>query len=445
MSGPFARRGAGPRGLLLALAAATAPCAGLTAQVVPSLLVQGPDGSVFRMSVSGSRGYAAVSSADLERIGWTFFQDRDVARARSSAERDLLFRMGSPWVRWGERTYQLTDSPYLADGDLFLPLQVAVELLPQILPKVYEYRPDGSRLQVLDREFWRPERAASLAAVAPGAGDSAAGRPVAGIPPPGGKIAPDPGRPNGSSGPEPPPVPVVVIDPGHGGRDPGAVGRRGVEEKDIALALGLALARELRRDDTFEVRMTRDDDTFVPLWKRGEMATEWKGDRPGVFISLHANALPRSRSIRGYETYFLSEARTDHERRVAAMENAPLEMEDRAQQARASSDLSFILKDLRNRDYQHWSDLLAELVQSGLGTVHPGPNRGVKQAPFAVITNALMPSILVEVGFVTNPQEELLMGQGGFQSDAARALADAVREFFRRYPPGQTASQGAGR
>ena len=177
---------------------------------------------------------------------------------------------------------------------------------------------------------------------------------------------------------------------------------------------------------------------MVPLWQRGELATGWKGDRPGVFLSIHANALPGRPSVRGFETYFLSEARTEHERRVAANENAPLRMENGNDRPGADDDdLGFILRELRNLDHQHWSSLLAAGVQRELETVHPGPNRGVKQGPFAVITNALMPAVLVEVGFVTNREEERILSLGEFQSDLAGALARAVRDFFERYPLGQ--------
>ena len=102
------------------------------------------------------------------------------------------------------------------------------------------------------------------------------------------------------------------------------------------------------------------------------------------------------------------------------------------------NDLHFILRELRNLDHQHWSALLAELVQNELKVVHPGPNRGVKQGPFAVITNALMPAVLVEVGFVTNREEERLLSRSDFQVDIAKALTNAISDFFGRYPPGQT-------
>jgi N-acetylmuramoyl-L-alanine amidase len=229
---------------------------------------------------------------------------------------------------------------------------------------------------------------------------------------------------------------VVVIDPGHGGADPGALGPRGIREKDVALRIALELARILDGEPDVEVHLTRDSDAFVDLWERGEIATEIKGDRPGLFVSIHANSFPNSRSTRGFETYFLSEARTEHERRVSAIENAPLSFRGQDVDADAEPDLGFILRELRNLDHQHWSALLAELVQDELEDFHPGPNRGVKQGVLAVLTNALMPSILVEAGYLSNDAEGRLLGDEEFQRQTAQGVARAVLRFFERYPPG---------
>ena len=237
------------------------------------------------------------------------------------------------------------------------------------------------------------------------------------------------------------PVRVVVIDPGHGGYDPGSLGAEGVLEKDVALAMGLALAQALEGIPDLEVHLTRDRDVSIPIWERGEMATRLKGDRPGIFISIHANAID-DRYTRGVETYFLSEARTEHERRVAALENAPAAGGgDGGATLADDPGLSFILNELRNLDHMHWSADLAAIVQKRLASVHPGRDRGVKQAPLAVITNALMPSVLVEVGFVSHAAEAQLLMDPEFHSTAAEELAAAVSEFFERYPPG-TASEG---
>ena len=233
------------------------------------------------------------------------------------------------------------------------------------------------------------------------------------------------------------PTRVVVIDAGHGGRDPGTTGRNGVREKDVVLGVALALARILRGEKNIEVHLTRDSDVLSPIWQRGELATEWKGSGHAVFISIHANALPGYHATRGFETYINSEARTDHERRVAALENSAVELEEeRDQNPGGDPELGFILTELRNLDHAHWSSLLAEIIQEKLDPVHPGPNRGVNQAPLAVLTNSLMPAVLLEVGFLSNLEEERLLNQRSFQEDVARSVARALREFFRRFPPG---------
>ena len=394
----------GPRFALARLAILALPLSALPLDALPldarsgqetiSVRVQTPDGPLSPgLSIVSHRGFAAVAAGELARLGWTVEESdvRAVARWKGGPPA-VEIRADSPFLSWGGEGVHLAEAPYIVSGRLYLPLQFFIDILPWKLPEVFRYDPDARTLVVRDPRG--PQRFSSD------------------------------------------PVRVVVIDPGHGGRDPGAKGSRGTQEKEIALAIGRALARKLSDEPKLQVFLTRDADTLIPIWKRGELATEWKGEHPGVFVSIHANAMPRSRATRGFETYFLSEARTEHERRVAALENAAQDFENQDEGPSDNPDLSFILTELRTLDHQHWSALLAELVQGQLAQVHPGPNRGVKQGPFAVITNALMPAVLVEVGFLTNPEEESLLNQGAFQENTAMAIASAVLEFFRRYPAG---------
>lgn len=347
-------------------------------------------------------GFAAFNAQALEGLGWEVAESESGIQATfAGGEPSVEIVTGSPYLRWGSEVVHLAEAPYRRDDQVHLPVQFLVDLLPWKLPEFFRYEAGSLALQVLDA--------------------------------PGGKA----GGSEASSGGPVDLTRVVVIDPGHGGRDPGTRGRGGTQEKDVVLEIGQELARSLRDVENIEVHLTRDSDVLVPIWQRGERATNWKRNRHGVFISIHANALPTSRATRGFETYFLSEARTEHERRVAALENAAMEYEEESDQHRSGDpDLSFILTELRNLDHAHWSSLLAEIVQEELQEIHPGPNRGVKQAPFAVITNSLMPAILVEVGFLSHGEEERLLTQQGFQRDVARAVSRAVQEFFRRYPPG---------
>ena len=394
---------------LMALAILAQP---VTGQQAPELSIEREDGSVSVVDVTLEREYAAMPVSALEDLGWTVVLDGDDLVVSIPGEIQISFRLGSPFFRWDETVLQLADVPYREGAATFVPLQLVADFFPRRLPDLYEY--DGGRSLLR-------------------AGDPVlTGNPQARIE----DEEPDLTQPSEYEG-----VRVVVIDPGHGGADPGALGVGGVREKDVALGIGLALAEVLRREPGLEVYLTRDEDTFVDLWDRGEIATNLKGERYGVFVSIHGNSFPDQRGTRGFETYFLSEARTEHERRVSAIENAPLRLGGQAIDPELDPDLGFILRELRNLDHQHWSALLAEMAQEELDGFHPGPDRGVKQGVLAVLTNALMPSVLVEVGYLSNAEESRLMGAESFQEQAAEALGRSIVRFFERYPPGSGAGQ----
>jgi N-acetylmuramoyl-L-alanine amidase len=394
-----------------------------------SVSFAGAEGATF--PVANHRGYPALPAASLAPLGWQAEEEGGHAILRHRTGLQLVFVPGSPYLLWDQDLLQMAEAAYRFDRHLHVPLQLVVDLFPGLLPMAYQWDRERRILRVAERPSTALPDVGVGQEEAPPAPSPAA---VTALPPPGQGLATREGTP-GTDARAPR---VVVIDPGHGGDDPGAIGPGGTREKDVALAVGLALARRLAQEPDLEVRLTRDRDVLVPIWDRGERATEWKGDRPGVFVSLHANALPGRPGVRGFETYFLSEARTEHERRVAAAENAPLYREAEEDGPSLSQDplLAGILRDLRTFDHQHWSALFAELVQREMGGFHPGPDRGVKQGPFAVITNALMPSVLVELGFVTNQEEERLLVQPEFHAETAEALARAIQAFFQRYPAG---------
>ena len=444
-------------GILASLAMTLGGPAPASAQAGDTLLVHGPDDSSLSLSVSRSRGYATVPHEALRRLGWAIEVDAPRLRARLGSDGPLVeFSLDSPLFYWDEDLLQLVSAPFSRDGSVQIPLQFVVDFLPARASEAYAFSPGDGALHVLDPSLWPQARA-------DGSPVETAGGRIANVESSGDSPSGDGSFRDDPSGDDPsrdepvstdissvpalqqdleeaqdPEKRVVVIDPGHGGSDPGTTGDGGRREKDIALAIGRYLERELRGDEDFEVYLTRDRDVLVPLWERGPRATLLKGDRAGVFISIHVNSSPSSPAIRGFETYFLSEARTEHERRVAAIENAPLQLEAELDGGDVEDvDLTFISRELQTLDHQHWSSLLAEGIQYELEEVHPGPNRGVKQGPFAVITNALMPAVLVEVGFISNREEERVLSRAEFQRGVAAALAQGVRDFFERYPPGQ--------
>lgn len=227
--------------------------------------------------------------------------------------------------------------------------------------------------------------------------------------------------------------PRVIIDAGHGGRDPGAPLRNTtLREKDVALQVALKVGDALRASGV-DVYYTRVKDTLIALHDRGRMANQAKGD---LFISIHVNAAnPGWRNpdaARGFETYFLAEARTEDARRVEEMENESVRFESDAQ-VKSNDPLSFILSDMMQNEHLRESSDLADLVQKHMHGAHPGPNRGVKQAGFRVLVSAFMPAILVELGFGTNPEDAAYMANPSKQRLIARAIADATREYLQRH------------
>lgn len=217
---------------------------------------------------------------------------------------------------------------------------------------------------------------------------------------------------------------VVVIDPGHGGEDTGAVGPSGVAEKDITLGVAEKLSAALREKADCSVILTRQNDVFIPLEERTAIANRSSAD---IFLSIHVNAA-LSKSVDGVETFFLSFDSTDEDaRRLAAFENsfsAPGHV-----RSDVGGDLMEILMDMANTESHHESAALAEAVQASLLKGVKREDRGVKQAPFTVLVGATMPAVLVEVGFISNPREERRLASDKGQLKVADSLTDGVIGF----------------
>ena len=221
---------------------------------------------------------------------------------------------------------------------------------------------------------------------------------------------------------------VVVLDPGHGGKFPhdGAHGPRGLIEKDVALSVTLKLKALLEAQGATVV-LTREGDDDVPLAQRAQIANQSSGD---LFLSIHCNSMEsrEDRKVtRGVETYFLSPDPTDQEAKMlAVMENGspgglPL--------PRTADPLSGILADLALGQARNDSAQLAQIIHHDVihGTL--AVSRGVRQAPFLVLSGTRMPSVLVEIGFISHPQEGRLLGKEDYQEQVALALAAGVRDF----------------
>lgn len=229
---------------------------------------------------------------------------------------------------------------------------------------------------------------------------------------------------------------TVVVDAGHGGVDPGMSGpigaRHKIYEKDVTLAVALKLGAALRARGV-KVVYTRTTDTLINLYDRGPIANRAHGD---LFISVHVNAAnPKWRNAgaaRGFETYFLSEAKTEDARRVEAMENAAARY-DTGEPMSKGDPLSFILSDMQQNEHLRESMKLAGDVQDHLGGVEPGPDRGVQQGALVVLETAFMPAVLVEIGFGSNRQDVDFMTSARSQRKIADAIADAAVDYLNSY------------
>ena len=214
---------------------------------------------------------------------------------------------------------------------------------------------------------------------------------------------------------------TIVIDPGHGGKDPGAIAFD-MKEKDIVLKVGKSLAGHLQEKLGASVILTREDDAFMPLEERTAIANTNSAD---LFVSLHINAHP-SPDIRGFETYFLNLTTNAEAMRVAARENAT--------STHQLSDLQDILSDIMQNSKINESSRLAERVHrsidSGFSESHfPLKDMGVKQAPFYVLIGAEMPAILIEIAFISNPDDAKMLGDDEFIDKLAHQISDGISQY----------------
>ena len=352
----------------------------------------------------------------------------------------LQVEVGLALVRLGDDVRQLATAPVLRNGHLFVPLQLISDVFPSTVPNT-RWDAESGQLIVFTTATSSGEVTSLARTPEPRVEREAARAP---------RVAAAPSRTDES---RLPPVPVrhgrrmIVVDAGHGGVDNGMTGPIGrgpkIYEKNITLSVANKLGSQLKARGV-DVLYTRSADTLIALDDRGRIANRAKGD---LFISIHVNAAnPNWKDpggARGFETYFLSEAKTEDARRVEQMENSVIRLESGAK-AGTSDPLSFIVSDMTQNQHLRESSQLAELIQQRLGGMHPGPSRGVKQAGFRVLVTAYMPAVLVEIGFGTNPREAAYMTDPGKQDALARAIADAAMDYLQRYE-GRLAGGGPSR
>jgi N-acetylmuramoyl-L-alanine amidase len=358
----------------------------------------------------------------------------------------FVFAYGSPYARIGTRVCQLVDESYVARDTLFLPLAWFSDCVPSVFAGRFRWDAVNGRLS--ETAAAAPVVASADPPVRPtpgatvrqpvdsptggsGAASPVVGPPAASRPPVTPAAAPVRDKPNPITGLRH--RHVIVIDPGHGGRDPGNPGRyfpQGMTEKDVNLSIGKLLRDELASRGIVTT-LTRTGDTLIDLHDRAGYCR----DDCDMFVSIHVNSMPdgkRSTVANGVETYFLSDAKTEDQRRVARMENDAIRFESPDAQA-VEGGLATILKDLQQNEYLRESARLAELVQQKVAGVHPGDDRGVQQAGFYVLNSARRPAILVETGFSTNKADGAFLASTAGQRKIAGAIADGIINYLLEF------------
>ena len=217
---------------------------------------------------------------------------------------------------------------------------------------------------------------------------------------------------------------IVVLDAGHGGKDPGAIGKYGTKEKDVALDITKRIGTLLEKSGV-KVVYTRDEDVFIPLLDRTKIANDSNGK---LFVSIHANA-NKNRKVQGFETFLLRPGKSEDAIEVASRENSVINLEEFTDQYEELTGEALIMATMAQSMFMKESEDLASVIQMELDKKLDTPNRGVKQAGFYVLIGASMPNALVEVGFLSNPSEERMLKQSGYKKKIAEAIYQAIKHF----------------
>jgi N-acetylmuramoyl-L-alanine amidase len=353
------------------------------------------NGATFTVPVERSRSYPA---ADVVAMAQAMGYQADYESIRMDGE-SVRFTADSPFFLIGGDIFQLPNPTYRHGSQLMVPVSWATDWLPTHRSR--RWRNMDGRLVERKTTVMVPAKRESW---------------------------------------------LVVIDAGHGGADPGTIGVGGTKEKDVTLAVAKRLARRLKRESGVEVVLTRDRDTLIALADRPRITRRvGKQAAPDLFLSIHSNSMPKKPSTtRGFESYFLAVAKTEEARRVAMRENEAIKFEEGGEPKNLEL-LQFILSDLQTAGNLRESSLFAAAINRSMSAGLTAPDLGVKQGPFAVLVGSTVPAVLVEVGYLSNRDEEKLLRSSSYQAKIADALANAIVDYLADYGRRVWSSYSSGR
>lgn len=324
----------------------------------------------------------------------------------------LKFAIGLPYVSSHGNSIELKHAPEITDGHILLDSADVASLYKTDKTAPIAQASSSSAVKVSSSSVKATDVPAKVAAV------PAAAQPIT-------TVATKPK--NETAGTRE--VKTIVIDPGHGGKDTGAQGKNS-NEKDIVLAVGKLLKKELEKEG-FNVKMTRDKDVFIELGERANLANQWDGD---LFISLHCNAIDatpeRKKQIKGYHVYVLRAPESEEDKAIARRENKVATLYGEKNAKEELSPIEWFKLEARLEKYKQNSYMFTEeMLKAFDGGKIKRQGGGVGGAGFMVLVGALMPAVLFEIGFISNPEEEAYMTTTKAQEDIAARVAKAVSTY----------------
>jgi N-acetylmuramoyl-L-alanine amidase len=364
-------------------------------------------------------GCSLTGLCDALGIAWKW----DLAAAKLTCNRQgrrIEFVAGMPFFLANDTLLQLAAGPVRLGGMLYLPAGLCVEAVAHVMSDSVAWHIEDSTFVVT------PRTPAPAVSVTQGV-DTEAVHTQASAGPSAAEPVKKPKVPQEA-------LKTIVIDPGHGGMDPGAIGPGGLQEKGIVLDIALLVRDEIKKEPNLTVYMTRERDVFIPLQDRTKFANTKKAD---LFVSIHANSIEgnakKRDNTKGFKVYFLSQAKNEDDKLVAMRENAVIKLEDKTSRY---DNLQDILIDMAGNEYlresQDFSFMISETFHSCLRQI-PRLQLGVGQANFWVLNGAYMPSVLIEVGFISNRREEESLKDPAVQKSIAAGIYDAIMSFKKKY------------